>query len=252
MFLKSEIDHIITQSLLGSSEYNFILYGQEINAIETPKVKSNNYELLLRLRVNNNILNAGDFLPYVLDRGVQIGIDEWVTTETNRLLLKNPEHKYCINYFPETLRKKDFHKYIETHFADNLKKRITIEVSEKVDLDDQLVGILVLTHDICDVVLDDFVLEDQKFPRSLTLLKNDFLTGVKVDHSIIQNLDDSRYMAYLIAIMAVCQSRGLYVVAECVSNRSKLEQIRKIKNEFTPNLDMRIQGYAVSYPTLLD
>jgi diguanylate cyclase (GGDEF)-like protein len=125
--------------------------------------------------------------------------------------------------------------------SDLLPGTLGIEVTESVLMDDAGASIAVLSslheHGL-RLVLDDF----GTGYSSLSYLRRFPLDGVKVDRSFIDELGRNRQDAAIMkAIVEMCRSLGLVVVAEGVESDTQLKQLRRLDCDHA-------QGYLVCHP----
>jgi EAL domain-containing protein (putative c-di-GMP-specific phosphodiesterase class I) len=80
----------------------------------------------------------------------------------------------------------------------------------------------------------------------MSYLKRFPISTLKIDHSFVHDVPDDRdNVAIIRAIIAMCQSLKLYVIAEGVENTAQLEFLRKAG-------PVGVQGFYLSRPLTAD
>ncbi|GAA5218191.1 hypothetical protein GCM10025776_26160 [Corallincola platygyrae] len=227
----------------------FELHMQPICAVGNTPNKGLHYEVLLRLRdEQNSLVSPAVFIPAAERYGVMPDIDLWVVSQTLALLDAHPEHvdelDCCsINLSAATLSQHRVTEQIIERVSDHpeLAAKICFEITETSAISlmedaQQFIGHLKSLG--CRFALDDF----GAGMTSFAYLKNLPVDYLKIDGQFVRRLaEDKVDQAVVRAFKNVGLSLGMELVAEFVSSDAILEVICDVGIHYG-------QGYALGKP----
>lgn len=236
---------ILQKALLQDS---FILYIQPIQAV-TERDPVLNYELLLRLRGEDNLVIApGSFLTSAERYGLMPHIDRWVIRNYFRWLAQHPQHLtllgHCnINLSGASLVDAQFKSDVLALFAEYQipARHICFEITESVAILN-LQNTLDFIHHFrglgCHFALDDF---GSGF-SSYGYLKNFPVDFIKIDGNFVRDLLTDKFdRAIVNSIHDVAAALGIKTVAEYVESTEILMELRQMGVDYA-------QGYGIAKP----
>ena len=233
---------------LALSENRFLLYCQEIRAVESLEWLPG-YEVLIRmLDRQGNIVSPGAFMPVAEDYGLVGQIDRWVVERVFRWVDENPRSfarvaKLAINLSGATLADPGFPGWV----AEQRRRyrvepeRIGFEVTESQQIGDWQAAfrlLAALREQGFSISLDDF---------GTGLATFDYLTSfpfdvLKIDGRFVRNIADSPVNQSIVSsITAVARTMGLTTVAEFVEDQKTLQMITALDVD-------HVQGYGIARP----
>jgi PAS domain S-box-containing protein len=199
------------------------------------------HELLLRLRMDGEIVLPGRFLPHAETSPLMRRIDHWAIRRGIELAA---EHPVAINLSATSLSDAGTVAAVEKALGEfgADPRGVTFEITETAaveDLESAQTLVKALGSLGCGVALDDFGTGYGSF----TYLMRLHVTSLKIDMEFIRELtedpDDQRVVR---AIVAVARNFGLSTVAEGVETEATLELLRKLEVD-------QAQGYLVGRPS---
>jgi EAL domain-containing protein (putative c-di-GMP-specific phosphodiesterase class I)/ketosteroid isomerase-like protein len=217
------------------------LFGQPI--VEPRSGKVDHHELLLRMRLDGEIVPPGAFLPHVEDHDLITEIDSLAIRRGAELARRTP---VAINLSARSLSSARLLPEVERAFGDTgLTDRVTFEITETAAIENlEAAGILVkaLTDLGCGVALDDFGTGYGSF----TYLKHLPVTELKIDIEFVRgmatNTADRRVVE---SIIAIARTFGMRSVAEGVENAETLADLESL------GVDLA-QGFYLGAPAPMD
>jgi diguanylate cyclase (GGDEF)-like protein len=253
---KSEMEWVrqLTQAL---EENRFVLYAQAIQPIFSELAQGEHYEILLRLRDENEQLIApGIFMPAAERYNLMNHIDRWVI---RALFANQAEHYrqtwarcqetnyhclYAINLSGASINDEQFIEFLQQELEEHQvpPQVLCFEITETVaiaNLSRATQFIQTFRALGCHFALDDF----GSGMSSFGYLKNLPVDYLKIDGSFVKDiLKDETRLAIVEAINQVGHVMGLKTVAEFVENNEILEKLRAIGVDYA-------QGYGIAKPT---
>lgn len=237
----------VTSALQGN---RFCLYQQPIVAIAPDRSTSKSFEVLLRLRdEDNRLIHPGAFLQQAEETGCMVELDRWVVDRLVNWYVRErapgtDEHtRFHVNLSMSSIRDgtfpADLRKVIEYHaFAPGM---LSFEINES-DLAAHRLEVMSCMQALrilgCRVGLDRFTGVSGAY-SALMDLPIDF---VKIDGSIVAGMrSDSRDRAKMRVIAKIAHSAGIAAIAERVEDEGTIEVLRTLGIGF-------VQGYGVSMP----
>jgi diguanylate cyclase (GGDEF)-like protein/PAS domain S-box-containing protein len=222
------------------AENRFQLLAQPIINIATGHITQ--YELLLRLRENDKLLEPGVFLPIVERLGLMGTVDEWVAA---RALDEIGRSGRCLhaNLSAQALRDT---RALSSIFEAVKYARVTrgllvfelTETTAATDLYYVREQVESLRQLGCRFALDDFGV----CYSSLHLLRTLPVDYLKVNGSFVRSLtDDPAARSIMRAIAEMAHSLGIAVIAEQVEHREWLDILHSVGVDYA-------QGYAIGHP----
>ncbi len=227
---------------------NFMLYMQPIQALSERDTVLN-YELLLRLRGEDNlVITPGSFLTSAERYGLMPHLDRWVIRNYFRWLAQHPHHLkllgHCnINLSGASLVDPEFKSDVSALFEEYKipARHICFEITESMailNLQNTLDFINHFRGLGCHFALDDF---GSGF-SSYGYLKNFPVDFIKIDGNFVRDLLTDKFdRAIVNSIHDVAAALGIKTVAEYVESTDILIELRKMGVDYA-------QGYGIAKP----
>lgn len=232
----------------------FYLVAQRILPLSEDIKPVQRYEILIRLKEDNNTILPDAFIPAAERYGLMTEIDRWVVEKSFEFLSKlinspseqNKNIIFSINISGLTLGHKDFFTFIKEQF--NLYKippeSICFEITETAAISNFSVAIDFITNIKslgCSLALDDF----GSGLCSFSYLKTIPVDYLKIDGTFITRmLDNPLDMAIVMAIKQISLATESKVIAEYVLTAEIKDKLHEIGIDYA-------QGYGVSQPVPL-
>ncbi len=230
-------------------EQRFVLYSQKILSLSPTRAQSDHYELLLRMRgENEEIIPPMAFIPAAERYGLMPQLDRWViATAFSQYASRHPRWNagdLCtINLSGASIGDGNLHDFLMEQF--NLYETppagICFEITETAAIANlaQAAGLIRKLKELgCRFSLDDF----GNGLSSFTYLRHLPVDFLKIDGAFIKNMaDDAIDHAMVEAINNIGHVMGIETIAESVENDSILQALRKIGVDHA-------QGYAIEKP----
>lgn len=222
----------------------FCLLSQPILDLRSGLVSG--YELLLRLREGDRLLDPSGFLPIAERLGLLPKIDLWVV-ERAAQLARAWGQRIHVNLSVQTLHDAQalhaFEKIFERHAVPD--GRVVFELTETIAIADfawareQLQR---LRNRGCLLAIDDFGVGYS----SLYQLRSFPVDFLKIDGSfVVDLLDDPVDRSIVRAIVELARALGAETIAEWVERESLLDELRALGVDYA-------QGYAIGRPQLVE
>ena len=232
----------IVQSALESG--NLTLFAQPILDLRHGHITG--YELLLRLRDGERVIEPGLFLPIAERLGILPRFDLWGLEQVCELNLTT-RGRIHLNLSAQTLRDtRYFHELRDllerSPFAPG---QLVIEVTETTALVDFVQArefLQELRERGCLIALDDFGVGYS----SLYLLRSLPIDFVKIDGMFIVDLPENSVNQSIVhAIVSLVRALGAETIAEWVENEEALALLRELEVDYA-------QGYLIGRPEPLE
>jgi EAL domain-containing protein (putative c-di-GMP-specific phosphodiesterase class I) len=234
------------------SDNRFLLYAQEIRALD-PGVEKPRHEVLLRmLDRQGRLVSPDSFVSIAQDYGLMGQLDRWVVQAAFHWLCEHPvhmvaSHRLGINLSGATLADPGFPAWIEALLERSAidPQRVGFEVTESQQIADWTLACRLLERLRAlgfSISLDDF---------GTGLAGYDYLISfpfdtLKIDGSFIRGIASNPVNQQIVAsITQVAAAMGLQTVAEFVDDDSLLGLLAELGVD-------HVQGYAVGRPVPLD
>ncbi len=241
-------DESINQAL---KQNQFVLFIQPIVCLDTTDDCSNaQYEVLVRMKHQGELLSPGSFLPSAERLGLMSSIDRWVVSKTIETLVKNDENQmnqsgrlFTINISADSVLDTNFVSFVKALLEDQkvAPELLCFEISESVALANfsETQTMLKQLSDLgCRGSLDDF---GSGF-TSLRYLRELTLHYLKIDGSFIRNMSKNRIDAAMVdGVNKVGQVMNLRTIAELVENEITVKLLQKMGVDYA-------QGYHCGKP----
>jgi diguanylate cyclase (GGDEF)-like protein/PAS domain S-box-containing protein len=227
-------------------EQRFELHAQPIVHLATGTV--DRYELLLRMRENDELLYPDAFIHTAEHYGLIGDIDRWVVEHAFELLARSDSHRashYMINLSGRSIGDQDLLALIERGIAEHGidPARVTFEITETAaiaDIESARAFIEGLHEAGCSAALDDFGSGFASF-YYLKYLPIDYL---KIDGDFVRQLPGSQSDQLLIkAIVDVARGLNKYTIASHVGSEEALTMLRDYGVDYG-------QGFHLGRPEL--
>ena len=233
------------------AENQFLLFAQKILALKNDSHDPVCYEILLRLREEeDNLLPPGGFIPMAERYGMMEEIDRWVVHNLIAWSMDRRRTKpgweiplSCVNLSEAAISNPEFARFVllELQRSGFPPGRLCFEIGEMETInnhDNVAHFIAALKPSGCRFTIDAFGSVKLSFSH-LSGLAVDF---IKIDGVIIQNLFKTPAdLAKLRAIVHVCQKLGMRTIAEFVEDDKTLEKLREIGIDYA-------QGFGIALP----
>lgn len=228
----------------------FLLLAQKIVAVRSGVSEPQCYEVLLRLRQEEeNLLPPGGFLDLADSLGMTEELDRWVmrtllTWGAARFKERPAERlpMMCVNVSSPALDNPEFAGLVrgEIDRSGYPHRALCFEVDER-DLIERHASVQRLVTAVkpqCRIMVDNFGGVRVSFAH-LAGLAIDFL---KIDGTIVQNIHrDPTELIKAWAINLACQKVGLRTIAKFVETRETLDMVREIEIDY-------VQGFGIARP----
>lgn len=230
----------------------FELYRQRIQPLRGEAEATDYYELLVRMRDENDLLiSPGSFIPTAEYYGLSGKLDLWVTQEALRILsIRNSdEHKdtvYFVNLSGVTLGDTAFIDQTSTLLEQrcNARHKLCFEITETAAIQNLSSAIQFIHHFRalgCMFALDDFGSGFSSFAY-LKALPVDY---IKIDGDFVRNIiNDPMQLAIVQAIHLIADVSDKKTIAEHVEDISVVNVLRGLGIDFA-------QGYYFDRPGAL-
>lgn len=236
------------QAAITNSEFS--LYFQPRVNLQSNSVEA--VECLLRWQhPSRGLLAPSEFLPLAEHTGLIVEIGNWVLKEACQTLqgldqLAHKDLKVAVNLSARQLQDKAF----ITSFASILEassispERLELEVSEATlmnNYDDCASTLRLLAHLGAKLSIDDFGTS----ASSLLQLQRLPLTAVKIDQTLVQNIERDVEASVVRSLLNLAKSMKLKVIAEGVESLSQVHFLKEAGAD-------AIQGYYFASPLSYD
>ena len=238
---------MLEQALHGDQ---FLLLAQKIVAVKSGVSEPQCYEVLLRLRQEEeNLLPPGGFLDLADSLGMMEALDRWVihalvSWGAARLKQRPAERlpMMCVNVSQAALDNPEFAELVlsELDRSGYPRRALCFEIDER-DLIERHAAVqrfVAAVKPECRIMVDNFGGVRVSFSH-LAGLSIDFL---KIDGTIVQNIHrDPTDLIKAWAINLACQKVGMRTVAKFVETRETLDMVREIEIDY-------VQGFGIARP----
>ena len=229
----------------------FFLVAQRIFPLDDTTHQTQHYEILIRLKENNNVILPGAFIPAAERYGIMPSIDKWVVENTFSFMQKmlaspvdqNKNIIFSINVSGLTLGEKDFYPFIKEQLSkyEIPPESICFEITETAAISNLSVAMDFMDSVKtlgCSLALDDFGTGLSSF----TYLKTIPVDYLKIDGSFVTRmLDNPLDMAIIVAIKQISIATKSKVIAEFVVNTEIKDKLQELGIDYA-------QGYAIAKP----
>ncbi len=229
----------------------FSLYIQPIVSLnKNDPNTSDQYEVLVRMEHEGELLSPGSFLPSAERLGLMSQIDRWVVAKTIDIIAENNLNQignrnrlFTINISADSVLDDDFVSFVASLITD---KKISpavlcFEISESIALanfSETQTMLKKLSELGCSGSLDDF---GSGF-SSLNYLRDLTLQYLKIDGTFIRNMSKNRVDAAMVdGVNKVGQVMNLRTIAELVENEITVKLLQKMGVNYA-------QGYHCGKP----
>lgn len=228
----------------------FELYAQPILPVQHKIEKRHNFEVLLRMRGDNNVRHLpGNVIQAAERYNLMQNIDRWVLQQAFAILRELPEKTrasmdFCsLNLSRLSLMDESFLDYIlnltETYSID--PNKICFEITESAvmsDLHDALLLIHTLENKGFRFALDDF----GSGMSSCAYLRDIPVHFIKIDGSFVRGCPTDRLDRTIIeSIHRIARLQGIQTIAESVNSRAVFNVIREMDIDY-------VQGNWIGQP----
>lgn len=215
-----------------------LFHGQPILDMRSGDI--HHYELLVRMRLDGELISPGEFLPYVEESDLIRELDLWAVEQGMQLGAQIP---VAINLSARSLGSRELLNAIERGLggSPSLARNITFEITETAAAENMRAArelVVELTKLGCGVALDDFGTGYGSF----TYLRHLPVTQLKIDMEFIREIASSPADRRVVESMIdVAHNFEMTTVAEGVEDGQTLELLREL------DVDLA-QGYLVGRP----
>lgn len=229
----------------------FILFAQKIKPLKPLPFDHGCYEILLRLKEEeDNLLPPGGFIPVAERYGLTEAIDRWVIRTVFSWSMRqkeiNPQWDipmYCVNLSESSVGDMEFARYVRTELQRSgfPASQLCFEIGEldTIAHHENVAHFIAALKPVgCRFTVDAFGSIKLSFAH-LNGLAVDF---VKIDGVLIQNIFKTpMMMTKLKAIVGVCEKLGMRTIAEFVEDDKTLEALKDIGIDYA-------QGFGIDRP----
>lgn len=219
----------------------FVLYGQPIVDIKQEAVEG--FEILIRWNhPTYGIVNPNEFINYAEITGQILNIDLWVIENSLNFIRNNRELigdlKVHINLSSKSFESEDVFNLLTKYHVDGLLDNVILEITEASNAEVLTETFLKVKAMGLSFAIDDFGTGFSSFERLRTI----GVDYIKIDKSFIKSLvENPNDILILRAILGMCESLNIDVVAEGVETIEQIEFLR------SRNCNI-IQGFIFSKP----
>jgi len=230
----------------------FMLYVQPIEALSGDAFSGKSYEVLLRLRYQDELVYPGTFLPAAERYNLMPQVDRWVVRSLFGWLSDNADKQFAIadvsiNLSGLTLGDNEFPGFLREQFQlfNIAPEKICFEITETIavtNLSTTLKFIEEFRALGCSFSLDDF---GSGF-SSYGYLKSLPVDYLKIDGAFVKDMVESEIdRAMVESINRIGHVMGKKTIAEFVENDAIADLLRRIGVDYA-------QGYGISEPFPID
>ena len=234
---------------------NFELYVQPIMPLQADVLlKERQYEVLIRLPHEDEILSPGSFMPAAQRLGLMGAVDRWVVEKTVRNIasgnfvdLKERTQVFTVNLSADSVNDEEFIGFIKRMLRDYdvPASILCFEISESIVLANFMRS-QALLNELVDIgacgSLDDF----GSGISSLSYLRDLPVSYLKIDGAFIRNMSKNRVDAAMVdAVNKVGQVMNLSTIAESVENDITKQLLKRMGVNYA-------QGYHCGKPIAFD
>ena len=223
---------------------DIIAFAQPIFNINDRSIDK--YELLVRIKHNDQIYTPHMFLPAAKNSGQLYNIFKFMFDKGCQMASKTGKH-YSINISNNEFHNDGLFEFIQStlsHYEVD-PKLLSLEIMESsaITHSNEMQDLIIKIHKIgVEFIIDDFGVQCSNFAQA------DFLpiTTLKIDGSFIKNIDVSENNKIIVkTIQTFAKEKGFKLIAEFVCNKKINEEIKKLGIEYA-------QGYYLAEPMSLD
>jgi len=228
----------------------FLLFAQKIVAVRSGVAEPQCYEVLLRLKQEeDNLLPPGGFLDLADSLGMTEELDRWViralaawggARNKDRPAERLP--MMCVNVSQAALDNPAFPEFVHSELDRSgfPHRALCFEIDEHdlVDRHASVLRFIAAMKGDCRIMVDNFGGVRVSFSH-LAGLAVDFL---KIDGALVQNIHrDPTELIKVWAVNLACQKVGMRAVAKFVETRETLDMLREIEIDY-------VQGFGIARP----
>jgi len=228
----------------------FLLFAQKIVAVRSGVAEPQCYEVLLRLKQEeDNLLPPGGFLDLADSLGMTEELDRWViralaawggARNKDRPAERLP--MMCVNVSQAALDNPAFPEFVHSELDRSgfPHRALCFEIDEHdlVDRHASVLRFIAAMKGGCRIMVDNFGGVRVSFSH-LAGLAVDFL---KIDGALVQNIHrDPTELIKVWAVNLACQKVGMRAVAKFVETRETLDMLREIEIDY-------VQGFGIARP----
>lgn len=233
----------------------FSLYVQPIVPLQAEVLlKERQYEVLIRLPHEGEILSPGSFMPAAQRLGLMGALDRWVVEKTIRNIAsgnyvdgENRKQLFTVNLSADSVNDEEFIGFVGRMLKDYAVPAsiLCFEISESIVLANFMRS-QVLLNELVDIgasgSLDDF----GSGISSLSYLRDLPVSYLKIDGTFIRNMSKNRVDAAMVdAVNKVGQVMNLSTIAESVENDITKQLLKRMGVNYA-------QGYHCGKPIEFD
>ncbi len=204
----------------------------------------------MRIRENNKVISAGYFIDELYENNLGIECDL-------KVLKKLLEYKDVLAEIECSINLNISHKALgsfayRTSFSKTLKelKRkgidVNIEITEQVLFENFKILEMARKELDFSIYVDDFGSGFSSFRLVLELAKRNILKGIKIDGSLIKNMEREKELLKVVSLISyMCKNFNVEAVAEYIENEEVMQILRAFEIE-------KGQGYFFSPPVSVE
>lgn len=224
------------QAGLGQGEF----FIEDLPIVELAQARCVGAEALVRWQRPTGVVLPDDFIPLIEHTPLSGLLTYWVmdqvAIELGDWLKAQPGVELHINVPPEILGRGGLEYAAQKSGLQAVRDKIVLEITER-GLPDQL-GLDALDQAArrgIRIALDDIRID----PASVLVLSRSNVRIIKIDKSVLQEIDDGRATSWVAALSALLKTTNLEVIAEGVETAEQLAVLRAAGVQ-------RVQGHYFS------
>ncbi len=237
----------------GLDENRFVLYRQRILPLHAPEHEGEHFEILLRLRdEQDRLLPPMSFIPAAERYGLMPVIDRWVVANVLKTLVRRratgvPLRTCAINLSGQSLGEDNFLSFVleQLDLSGVDPGMLCFEITETAaigNLERAKIFISSLRARGCRFALDDFGTGLSSF----AYLKNLSVDYLKIDGNFVKGMAENELdEAIVLAVSRIARVLGIRTIAEFVENNRIMLKLEEIGVDFA-------QGYGIAKPEPLE
>lgn len=240
-----EDQHMLTILKQAIDNEDILLYRQSISNLQAPS-DGQNFEVLVRLEHDGNILPPIKFIPLAEQTGLIVELDKLIIKKSLAQLSRSPNNQsISVNLSGKTITDPQLKGFIQNAFKQNQvdAHRVTFEITETYAVANIEVALdfIQWARELgCQFALDDF----GQGVSSFSYLQALPISKLKIDGCFIRNINDDQKSKLLVKTMVtLCQQLGLESVAEFVENKEIQHTVQSLGVNYG-------QGYGIHKPEL--
>lgn len=237
-----EIKDIIKEAV---KKKDVSIFVQEIVNLQNLEIIAG--EILARIFKEDKPIPAYRFIEIIREENLETEFDIAVLKSVEKNMHLLSYNKIFINIFPNSLEVVDMVEQLNRLLekAKSLNKLIILEITEYNLIDYSTITEILRKKNV-EIAFDDFGIGYTNFELVGTLASHSKANTLKIDGSLVKNIDNPVYKSILKAIATFASESKLNVIFEFIENEEVLEKVKKLVEGL--KLNVCGQGWYFSKP----